>query len=152
RTGSMARRRRLLSLRPRLDPLETRQMLSSSAAISPMASMETLNLQLNSGTAAALAQLLPLVTAAGATLQSTTISGLYQVKGPTANIAALAKQLTTSPGVRSAAPMQTLHIATVPNDPYLTNGSQWDLNGPWGINAPTAWNTTTGSSKVIVAD
>ena len=29
---------------------------------------------------------------------------------------------------------------------------EWQLNGTWGINAPTAWNTTTGSNSVIVAD
>ena len=48
--------------------------------------------------------------------------------------------------------MQMLQIATVPNNPDYTNGDQWGLNGTWGINAPTAWNTTTGSDKVIVAD
>ena len=38
-------------------------------------------------------------------------------------------------------------IATT-NDPYFTNGSQWYLSK---IEAPAAWNTTTGSSQVIVA-
>src|SRR5262249_44358999 len=33
-----------------------------------------------------------------------------------------------------------------------TGGSQWALNGAWGINAPTAWDTTTGSTRMIVAD
>ena len=48
--------------------------------------------------------------------------------------------------------MQMLHAAAAPNDPQYVNGSQWALNGVWGINAPTAWNTTTGSNSVIVAD
>ena len=26
------------------------------------------------------------------------------------------------------------------------------MNGTWGINAPLAWDTTTGSNQVIVAD
>ena len=127
-------------------------MLSTSAVIGPTVPIETLNLELKSGTGATLAQLMPLFTAADATVQSTTISGLYEVEGPTANMGALAKQLSANSAVQYAAPMQTLQIATVPNDPDFTNGSQWGLNGTWGINAPTAWNTTTGSDKVIVAD
>ncbi len=127
-------------------------MLSTSAVVGPTVPVETLNLQLKSGTSATLAQLTPLFTAAGATVHSTTISGLYEVEGPTANMAVLAQQLSVKSAVQSAAPMQMLQIATVPNDPGFTNGSQWGLNGTWGINAPTAWNTTTGSDKVIVAD
>ena len=34
----------------------------------------------------------------------------------------------------------------------LPNGDQWQLNGTWGVNAPAAWNVTTGSNQVIVAD
>ena len=41
---------------------------------------------------------------------------------------------------------------TVPNDPDYVNGDQWQLNGTWGVNAPAAWNVTTGSDTVIVAD
>ena len=40
----------------------------------------------------------------------------------------------------------------MPNDPDYTNGDEWQLNGTWGINAPGAWNVTTGSDQVIVAD
>ena len=39
----------------------------------------------------------------------------------------------------------------VPNDPDYSY-AQSGLNGTWGINAPTAWNTTTGSDAVTVAD
>ena len=95
---------------------------------------------------------MPLITAAGATVQATTISGLYEVQGLTAKIGTLSQQLSANSAVQSAAPMQTLQIQTVPNNPYYTNGTQWGLNGTWGINAPTAWNTTTGSYHVIVAD
>ena len=95
---------------------------------------------------------MPLITAAGATVQATTISGLYEVQGLTAKIATLSQQLSANSAVQSAAPMQTLQIQTVPNNPDYTNGTQWGLNGTWGINAPTAWNTTTGSDQVIVAD
>ncbi len=144
RAGSPAPRRRALGLRPWLDALETRQLLSTSAVVGPTVPMETLNLQLKSATSATLAQLTPLFTAAGASVQATTISGLYEVSGPAANVAALAKQLSSSSVVQSAAPIQMLQIATVPNDPSFTNGSQWGLNGTWGINAPTAWDTHHG--------
>ena len=49
RGGSTARRRSALGFRPRLDHLETRQMLSTSAVMGPMPSLETLNVQLKSG-------------------------------------------------------------------------------------------------------
>jgi len=38
-----------------------------------------------------------------------------------------------------------------PNDPLYTNGSMWGLTGDWGIRPQPAWNTTTGSSNVVVA-
>ncbi len=45
------------------------------------------------------------------------------------------------------------HPISNPNDPGYTDGSQWGLNGPNGINAPAAWNITTGSpATVTVAD
>jgi subtilisin family serine protease len=43
------------------------------------------------------------------------------------------------------------HISTVPNDPQFPN--QWEMqdsSGP-GIDAPLAWDLTTGSSDVVVA-
>ena len=40
----------------------------------------------------------------------------------------------------------------MPNDPGYTSGHEWQLNGTWGINVPGAWNVTTGSDEVIVAD
>ncbi len=45
-----------------------------------------------------------------------------------------------------------MQILTAPNDPQYTNGTEWQLNGTWGINAPAAWSVTTGSNGVIVAD
>ena len=56
-------------------------------------------------------------------------------------------ELSANSAVQYAASTQMMQIATVPNDPSFTNGTQWGLNGTWGINAPTAWNTTTGSIR-----
>ena len=40
-------------------------------------------------------------------------------------------------------------ILLPPNDPQYTN--QWHYYDTWGINAPGAWDITTGSSNVVVA-
>ena len=40
--------------------------------------------------------------------------------------------------------------STIPNDPDYTNQNLWGLYGIHGIKAPTAWDTTTGSSNVRV--
>ena len=111
-----------------------------------------MNVQFQPASVGALSQLTPLITAAGATVQATTISGLYEVQGPAANLNQLAEELSANPAVQYAAPAQTVQDLTVPNDPDYTNGDQWQLNGTWGINAPGAWNVTTGSDQVIVAD
>jgi thermitase len=51
-------------------------------------------------------------------------------------------------GVEYAEPDFTAHAIGTSNDPYFTQGYQWFLSK---IEAPAAWDTTTGSSKVIVA-
>lgn len=51
----------------------------------------------------------------------------------------------------SAEPDCVLHIeATNPNDFDYQDDRQWGLNGDYGINAPSAWNYTAGSSMVRV--
>jgi serine protease len=50
----------------------------------------------------------------------------------------------------AARPTQTITPVN-PNDPRYTDNSQWNLNGAWGINAPTAWGITTGSASTVVA-
>ena len=42
-----------------------------------------------------------------------------------------------------------VHVATVPNDPAFN--SVWGLSSSTGIDAPSAWAKTTGSSDVVVA-
>ena len=130
--------------------------IASAQVVTPAASTppttETLNVQLQAGDAGALSQLMPLITAAGATTQPTSISGLYNVQGSSTDMARLASDLSANPAVQYADPMQMFHAADAPNDPDYANGDQWTLNGNWGTNAPTAWNTTTGSTDVIVAD
>jgi subtilisin family serine protease len=142
--------------------LETRTLLSNAAApimgplpaasLAPVASETTWNLQLQPGGAGALSTLSPAIAAAGARIGATPVRGLYVVHGPPAAMAALGARLTATPGVASAEPQRILSIAATPDDPNYTNGSEWQLNGTWGIKAPGAWNVTVGTDRVIVAD
>ena len=144
-----------------IDQLETRALLSTTPIMGPPPStslppqppaQETFNLQLQPGSAGSVAALLPLIAAEGATVQPTTISGLYTVQVPGADASRLAAALSASPAVAYASESLTMQDLTEPNDPDYTNGDEWQLNGTWGINAPGAWSVTTGSDSVIVAD
>ncbi len=58
-----------------------------------------------------------------------------------------------SPADGGAAPAVIEHIALTPNDPEYTDGDLWGLNGTYGVNAPGAWDVTTGSpATVTIAD
>ncbi len=69
---------------------------------------------------------------------------------PLKQVQAIAKKLMTLPEVEYAEPDQIVLPMFTPNDPLYTN--QWNLFGTWGINAPAAWDITTGSSNIVVAD
>jgi hypothetical protein len=92
-------------------------------------------------------------TSAGATVQSTRIPGLLQVQGSSSSLAAVAAAAAGNPDVQYAQPEQTVQAALTPNAPEFTAGNLWGLNGTWGINAPAAWNVTTGApASVTIAD
>ncbi len=57
-----------------------------------------------------------------------------------------AQELMQNPEVLAASPNYIFHAAVIPNDSYITEC--WGMNY---INAPSAWNITTGSSAVYVA-
>jgi len=57
--------------------------------------------------------------------------------------------LAKQPGIESASPDYLLPFDAVPNDPEYIY--QWGLNGTHGIQAPQAWDTTTGSQGIRVA-
>ncbi len=74
---------------------------------------------------------------------------------PLAQVQAISKKLMALPEVEYAEPDQILLPALTPNDALYSN--QWDLhniNGieRYGINIEPAWDITTGSSSVVVAD
>jgi subtilisin family serine protease len=136
--------RRITARRFQVERLESRIQLSTSAD-------GTLAVQL--ALAASLNSLDQVAAASGATVQSTSVPGLVEVQGSSASLAAVTAATTDNPAVQYAAPVQTERATLTPNDPYFTNGSLWGLNGTYGINAPTAWNTTTGSpATVTIAD
>ncbi|MDX6423784.1 MAG: hypothetical protein QOI67_1255, partial [Gaiellaceae bacterium] len=70
-------------------------------------------------------------------------------KGVEASIAALERRAD----VLYAEPNWIYRTTATPNDPRFTNGELWGLNQSTDvdIDAPEAWNTTTGSSSVVVA-
>jgi subtilisin family serine protease len=87
-----------------------------------------------------------------ATLTLTTIPGLFAARGTAADLARLSAGSAGRPDVQYVQPEQTLHIDVEANDPQYANGTQWGLNGANGIRANAAWNTTSGSTTVTVAD
>jgi serine protease len=68
---------------------------------------------------------------------------------PAASVQAIARKLAALPDVEFAEPDYVMRPMLVPNDPSY--GAQWHYHGPYGINAPAAWDITTGSAAVRVA-
>lgn len=65
-------------------------------------------------------------------------------------VAAITEAISSLPMVRFAVPDRIMHPMAVPTDPMYT--SQWHYYEPvGGINLPAAWDTTTGSSDIVVA-
>ena len=62
---------------------------------------------------------------------------------------AVADKLQSDPGVEYAEPDHIRRPALVPND--TSYGSQWNLHSAYGIQAPAAWDITTGSLGAVVA-
>ncbi|MGB9640698.1 MAG: S8 family serine peptidase, partial [Anaerolineales bacterium] len=70
-------------------------------------------------------------------------------KLPYEQVLSIAERLKKLPEVEYAEPDRIMQIAFTPNDSYYSR--QWDLFDTWGINAPGAWDITTGSNSVVVA-
>ena len=93
--------------------------------------------------------------AAGMTLEyMRTMSGDSHVlqlpeRMPVEQVQEISEQLMLLPEVEYAEPDLILTHGLVPNDPFY--GSQWHYFDTYGINAPAAWDLTTGSSNVVMA-
>lgn len=69
---------------------------------------------------------------------------------PRAEVESIAKKIAADPAVEYAEPDYRVYPHAVPNDPQFIN--QWHLTDYLGgINAPTAWDISTGSSGTVVA-
>ena len=60
---------------------------------------------------------------------------------------AIAAKLSSLPGVVRAEVDALVYAAMQPNDPYYAS-QQWNMNL---INAPTAWDITTGTGEIVIA-
>lgn len=61
----------------------------------------------------------------------------------------IAARITAMPDVEYAEPDYILNPALAPNDTYYA--MQWHYFEPYGINLPSAWDITTGSSDIRIA-
>jgi serine protease len=68
---------------------------------------------------------------------------------PPVAVEAIARKLEALPGVEYAEPDFVMRPTLVPNDPSYS--AQWHYYEAFGINAPAAWDITTGSATVRVA-
>ena len=84
------------------------------------------------------------VTAVGRDVDLTRI---YRLRlAPNADVLRAVNELRADPSVAYAEPDYLAHVIATPNDPEFAN--QWGLTK---INAPAAWDTTTGSNDVVIA-
>ena len=68
---------------------------------------------------------------------------------PLAEVAAITDRLAKLPEIEYAEPDRILRPLLAPNDPQYAN--QWHYKGTYGIDAPAAWDITTGSTDIVVA-
>ncbi|GAB2921634.1 S8 family peptidase [Rheinheimera gaetbuli] len=59
------------------------------------------------------------------------------------------QRLRQIPGVLTVEADLLVHKTVIPNDPQFAR--QWHLNGSFGINAPVAWDLTTGDAQQVIA-
>jgi subtilisin family serine protease len=111
-----------------------------------------LQVRIQPGQEAAVADLSALARLNAVSFQPTDISGLYELHGDPTVLAHLAANFAANPAVRYAEPIHIVSTQLTPNDPSFTNGTLYGLNGTWGIKAPAAWDHSTGSTAVTIAD
>ena len=74
-------------------------------------------------------------------------STLVVVRSATQTTAELVKAFSADPRVAYAEPDSIVHVDATPNDPRF--GELWGMTK---IGAPSAWDVSTGSSSVVIAD
>ena len=137
-TKSSARRVRLV-----LERLESRELLSAGPS---------LLVKLSSNPAFQAAETSFLTAPGTETFQPTGVSDLFAVNAPATLQNAFTKLYGSEAFVQYVEPNGSIQLDQVPNDPKLTDGTLYGMNGAWGIQAPAAWDATTGSASVVIAD
>lgn len=85
--------------------------------------------------------------AAAATDNEIDLNHIYRLRlAPDADILRIVENLNANPAVAYAEPDYLAHIIATPNDPLYSG--QWGLTQ---INAPAAWDVTTGTTDVVIA-
>ena len=82
-------------------------------------------------------------------ITGTNLANVTQVQlgGQVAQV--VSKTATTLTFITPPAP--TTSVVDEPTDPRYVDRSLWGLDGEFGVDAPTAWGTTQGSSNIVVA-
>ncbi|MGI8812364.1 MAG: S8 family serine peptidase [Pyrinomonadaceae bacterium] len=89
-------------------------------------------------------------SAGAATLETLGDLGWVRVKiGAGEDLQAALSRFGKMPGVEAAQPNFYYHLLATPNDPQFVSTGMYGLSK---ISAPQAWDLTTGSSAVVVAD
>ncbi len=81
-------------------------------------------------------------------VRATPLPGWYEVTGQ--DLPSVMPRIQADPLVLQAAWSSPATALALPDDPSFIDGTLWGLNGANGINAPTAWDTTTGATQVVV--
>ncbi len=153
----MIRKNRRASISLRLDVLEARTLLSLTgaeiSALDKLTPTNSLLVRFLDGVPAERQAADLAALGVGASVVARFASGPAAVQ--VANVAGLAGVITRlqkNPDVAYAQPNGAIQLASTPNDP--TYPSQWGLNqsNNVDINAPQAWDITTGTPTTLVAD
>ena len=128
------------------ESLENRNLLAGDSS---------LLLQLMSGTEAVASSLRQSVAQKRVSMEETSISGLFELRGKKSVLERLGAKWSTPSGVEFVQHVdftKPVKVALNPNDPGFTNGSLWGLDGTYGASAPPAWDISTNSTAVTIAD
>lgn len=123
--------------------------LSSSAASLKGAPPEMIQILIKPKASMSEAALNAILTFRGASQKgSVPAIGVRIIEVPAAAAEHLLAALQRNADVEYAEPDYTAEALGTANDPYFTQGSQWHLAK---IQAPAAWDVTTGDSNIVVA-
>src|SRR5262249_43292573 len=154
----MARTKRRVKAAPRLERLESRTLLSLAATdlaydtpaeLAALGPTNSVIVQFANDAATQAAQ--SALDRSGAHIPQTWASGPSLIAlGPDFDPTTALEQLREMPGILYAQPNGLIQIATTPNDPGYSQQYALNQSNNVDIDAPQAWDITTGSPSVLV--